>query len=246
MSDAADRLDAVLERWTAGDSFEGLLTDLARDDETRSLLTAARQFEALASAPSRAWRTAARSRLLHRMADYSREPLRAPRPVRLRWATAALAAALSLAAVGTAAAQSAVPGHRLYDWKLASERVWRWASSDRLAADVGLLERRTEEWILVRGDSEAEARAAAEFAIQARRLAGYAGEDAVRAAAAVEAALRRLYVEGVMVELEALGLPAEPEAETVDSPAWPDIDLPGLLATPVLPDLPSLLPSPTP
>jgi len=65
-------------------------------------------------------------------------------------------AALFLVA-GTALAQEALPGSAGYDWKIASERVWRVFQPDPLAADVILANRRADELTRVADDPHAQA-----------------------------------------------------------------------------------------
>ena len=48
-------------------------------------------------------------------------------------------------ATTTAFAQTAMPGHALYGWKLGSEIVWRTVSADQVSVDLSLAERRTDE-----------------------------------------------------------------------------------------------------
>ena len=50
---------------------------------------------------------------------------------------------------GTAFAQQAVPGDGLYNWKLTSEHVWRYASNDQLGYDLALSDRRMHELLEV-------------------------------------------------------------------------------------------------
>lgn len=62
-------------------------------------------------------------------------------------------------ATGTSFAQSALPGDRLYDWKLTSENVWRMTSNDQLGVDITLSNRRVSELVVVSGDQLRQARA---------------------------------------------------------------------------------------
>ena len=66
---------------------------------------------------------------------------------------------LALVASGTAFAQRALPGDRLYDWKLSSESVWRLVSRDQLGTDLRLSDRRVNELVAVSGDEIRKARA---------------------------------------------------------------------------------------
>ena len=55
-------------------------------------------------------------------------------------------------ASGTAFAQQALPGDALYNWKLTSEHIWRYTSSDQLGYDIALSNRRMHELLVVSGD----------------------------------------------------------------------------------------------
>lgn len=60
---------------------------------------------------------------------------------------------------GTAFAQGALPGDAFYNWKLTSEDVWRFTSSDPLGVDITLSNRRMNELVVVSGDQARRARA---------------------------------------------------------------------------------------
>ncbi len=55
-------------------------------------------------------------------------------------------------ASGTAFAQQALPGDALYNWKLTSEHLWRFTSSDQVGYDIALSNRRMNELLVVSGD----------------------------------------------------------------------------------------------
>lgn len=62
-------------------------------------------------------------------------------------------------ASGTAFAQNALPGDAFYSWKLTSEDVWRFTSSDPLGVDITLSNRRVNELVTVSSDQVGRARA---------------------------------------------------------------------------------------
>ena len=62
-------------------------------------------------------------------------------------------------ASGTAFAQQALPGDTLYNWKLTSEHIWRYTSSDQLGYDIVLSNRRVNELLVVSGDEARRASA---------------------------------------------------------------------------------------
>jgi hypothetical protein len=82
-----------------------------------------------------------------------------PRPSRswnptLFWRTAVVFAVLAIAVLvtGTASAQSALPGDTFYGWKRLSEEVWRAFSTDRVATEIAISNRRISELIAVADD----------------------------------------------------------------------------------------------
>jgi hypothetical protein len=67
--------------------------------------------------------------------------------------------ALALLVVGTAYAQSALPGSALYGWKLVSENAWRLVSPDPVGTDLAVAARRADELIAVGSDPALRAQA---------------------------------------------------------------------------------------
>ncbi len=59
---------------------------------------------------------------------------------------------------GTAFAQGALPGDAFYSWKLTSEDVWRFTSSDPVGVDITLSNRRMNELVSVSRDQARRAR----------------------------------------------------------------------------------------
>jgi hypothetical protein len=72
----------------------------------------------------------------------------------LIWRTSAVFAMLAIAVlgVGTAHAQSALPGDTFYGWKRTSEKVWLAFSTDRVDTEITISNRRISELIAVSGD----------------------------------------------------------------------------------------------
>lgn len=58
----------------------------------------------------------------------------------------------ALVMTNTLFAQGALPGETLYDWKLASETLWRTVTVDPLGTDLKLAERRIDEYVAVSKD----------------------------------------------------------------------------------------------
>jgi hypothetical protein len=73
-------------------------------------------------------------------------------PVFWRFAVGFVTMVALFLASGTAFAQQALPGDRLYNWKLTSEHIWRFTSSDQLGYDIALSNRRMNELMEVSGD----------------------------------------------------------------------------------------------
>jgi hypothetical protein len=67
----------------------------------------------------------------------------------MRFAATLAAIMLALLVTGTAYAQSALPGEAFYDWKLASENMWRAVSPDPVGTDLAIADRRVDELIAV-------------------------------------------------------------------------------------------------
>lgn len=58
----------------------------------------------------------------------------------------------ALVMTNTAFAQGALPGESLYNWKLASENLWRTVTVDPLGTDLKISERRIDEYVAVSKD----------------------------------------------------------------------------------------------
>lgn len=80
-------------------------------------------------------------------------------PILWRFAIGVATMLLVFLATGTSFAQQALPGDRLYDWKLTSENIWRMTSSDQLGVDITLSNRRVHELVVVSGDEMRRERA---------------------------------------------------------------------------------------
>lgn len=115
------------------------------------LLAAARLEHGRSVHPSSAFKARARARLTGHMRAHPRTDVRFGFPfVRLAAGIAVLA--LALLTTGTVYAQSALPGEVFYNWKLASEKIWRTVSPDPLGADIAIANRRIDEMNAVADD----------------------------------------------------------------------------------------------
>jgi len=61
---------------------------------------------------------------------------------------------VALLMTSTAFAQDALPGESLYNWKLASETLWRAVTVDPLGTDLKLSDRRVSEYMAVSSDEQ--------------------------------------------------------------------------------------------
>ncbi len=115
--------------------------------------------------PSREFRNQTRSELMSHIKTHGQKPVPA---YRFSFILASLV--LGFLSAGTALAQGALPGDRLYEWKLASERAWRWSATDQVSVDINLAERRSGEVLAVIGDAERSMRAHQEYQDAEMRL----------------------------------------------------------------------------
>ena len=61
---------------------------------------------------------------------------------------------LTLVMTNTVFAQEALPGEALYNWKLASESLWRAVAVDPLGTDLTISDRRINEFVAVSADEQ--------------------------------------------------------------------------------------------
>jgi hypothetical protein len=114
------------------------------------LVAATRLARARDVMPDPGYRMRARSQLNVYMQQHPQR--KRVSPVFWRAAISFATVMLLFLASGTAFAQQAVPGDTLYNWKLTSEHVWRFTSSDQLGYDIALSQRRMNELLVVSGD----------------------------------------------------------------------------------------------
>jgi hypothetical protein len=154
--------------------------------------------------PDPAYKARARTQLNVYMQQHPQR--RRVSPIFWRLAIGMASVMLLFMASGTAFAQGAHPGDALYTWKLTSEHVWRWTSSDQLGVDLTLSQRRMNElvWASVSGDELRQARALESYQ---KLLIQFNAEEDAQARARILPVLRdqyqRLLEAGVLVpELE--------------------------------------------
>jgi hypothetical protein len=119
--------------------------------QLKSLLHAAtRLSRAREVMPDPSYRLRARSQLNVYMQQHPQR--KRVSPVFWRTSIAFATVFLLFLASGTAFAQQALPGDTLYNWKLTSEHIWRFTSSDQLEYDIALSNRRVNELMVVSQD----------------------------------------------------------------------------------------------
>ncbi len=115
--------------------------------------------------PTQKFRNQARSELMSHIRTHGQKPVPA-----YRFALILASLVIGFLTTGTALAQGALPGDRLYEWKLASERAWRWAATDHVSVDINLAERRSREVLAVIEYPERSMRAHQEYQDAEMRL----------------------------------------------------------------------------
>ena len=101
--------------------------------------------------PSPAFKARTRAKLTLHMQAHPRRSAQAGFAF-WRFATNLVMVVLAFLAAGTVYAQSALPGDLFYDWKLASENVWRVVSPDPISTDLAIAQRRMDEMHAVAND----------------------------------------------------------------------------------------------
>ena len=231
-------LDNCLDDLASGSAIDECL---ARHPEhaaqLRSFLQTAARFERVRNVrPSPAFKVRARAKLTLHMQAYPRRKSVFMPFLRLAMIMATLV--LVFLSVGTALAQSALPGGLLYDWKRTSEELWRAAASDSLAVDLSLADRRVNEMISVTGDASAYVSALDGYLDVLARLAVQTdAESQARIVPVLESQQVRLTQAGLIVPELDLQLNPEP----LPVPIVPEV-IPNLIPE-VLPELtPAVLP----
>ena len=114
------------------------------------LLAATKLTRVRAVIPDPSYKMRARSQLNVYMQQHPQR--KRVSPVYWRLAISFATMMMLFLASGTAFAQQALPGDTLYNWKLTSEHVWRFTSSDQLGYDIALSNRRMNELLVVSGN----------------------------------------------------------------------------------------------
>ena len=192
-----------------------------------------------AAQPSAAFKARVRAKLTQQMHAHPRRRSSRINFGFMRLATNLAIVFLALLSAGIAYAQSALPGDSFYKWKLASENAWRVVSSDPIATDLKIAERRMNELIAVRGDSVLHAEALdAYLEVTARLRSETNAEKEALILQTLDSQAETLNESGILV----------PGITEEDLPHPLDEILPTLVApaTTLLPEIQIPQPSPTP
>lgn len=191
------------------------------------LLTSAYLQHGSEARPSAAFKARVRSKLVQQM--YAR-PRKAARPsfMFVRMAVSLAALVLALLVAGTAYAQGVLPGNAFYAWKLASENVWRAASSDVVGVDLMIAERRMDELMAVRNDPALYAQALkAYLEVSARLKSETDTQNKGRILTVLDAQVEELNQSGIPLPSIDQNVPLPPNEPTLTPEST-------LTATPVL------------
>ena len=192
-----------------------------------------------AAQPSAVFKARVRARLTQQMQAHPR-----PRSSPFNFAFMRLATNLAIILMtfllaGTAYAQRALPGEPFYEWKLASENAWRAVSSDPVATDLVIAERRMNELITVSNDAALHAQTLEAYLEVAARLRSESNaENETLILQTLDSQAEELNESGIVV----------PGVIEEDLPLPLDEILPTLVApvATLLPEIEILQPSPTP
>ena len=119
--------------------------------------------------PSAAFKARVRAKLTQQMQAHPRKSNRFNFAF-MRLATNFAIVLMIFLTAGTAYAQRALPGDSFYEWKLLSENAWRAVSSDPVATDLVIAERRMNELIAVSSDPALHTQALEAYLEVATRL----------------------------------------------------------------------------
>lgn len=158
------RLDQWIVKLEEGDrSLDELLVDIPEvSEEERALLKAAarvKKIRNLEATPS--YKESTRRELVGFMREHPRKQEQAEQrsplfPRLVRFAAVAASLMLAVLVTGTALAQSARPGDRLYPWKRTAERAYRTLHPDPTAAEMQIARRRVMEVLAADNPREQE------------------------------------------------------------------------------------------
>jgi len=219
MIEIEDALEDCLARLDKGASLNDCLALYPQfAKELRGMLSAAQHVQTgQAQRPTPAFKTRSRAQVLAYARAHPRRRaswLAGLFSTNLRVALSVAGLALAFVTLGTGAAQAALPGDVLYNWKLASEQTWRAVAPDHLSVDLALSERRATELEQVAGQPEREDLARAQYQHSLNVLLTYKGAEA-RQTIALELVVQQqrlkqgnVYVTGLDLMLLAIQTPS--------------------------------------
>jgi hypothetical protein len=161
MTDFDEILDRCLDEIASGASNldECLLRHPEHAAQLKPLLeSAAHLHQGREVRPSAAFKARTRAQLTLHMQAHPRAKVRSGF-VFWRLTTSLAVIILALLSTGTVYAQGALPGDPFYEWKRASEHVWRAVSPDPVGTDIALANRRIDEMNAVSEDPVRKAEA---------------------------------------------------------------------------------------
>lgn len=192
------------------------------------LLTTAYLERARAANISDPFRARVRTKLIRHMHVHPRKTARRSF-LFTRFATGFAVILLALLAVGTAYAQSALPGEIFYAWKLKSESAWRAVSPDPIGTDLAIAERRMEELIAVQGDQQLYAQTLSAYLEVADRLKSEASpQTEARISAILNAQTEELNRSGIVLPQ------LEEEIPPLEPPTYVPLTTPAAIPLPIL------------
>lgn len=159
------------------------------------LQAATRLSRARAVVPDPSYKLRARSQLNAYMQQHPQR--KRVSPIFWRVSIAFATVMMLFLASGTAFAQQALPGDTLYNWKLTSEHVWRFTSSDQLGYDIALSQRRMNELLVVSGDERRQAWAIQNYETLLIKFQNASEQDRVRIQPVLQAQHKALLDAGV-------------------------------------------------
>jgi hypothetical protein len=186
--------------------------------------------------PSAAFKTRVRAKVTQEIRAHPRRSMRFDFMF-MRMAMSFVVIALALLVTGTAYAQSALPGQTFYDWKLASENIWRAVSPDPVGTDLAIAGRRANELIAIGNNPEQRTQILEAYREVMTRLE-------LEMDAGNEARIRSA-LEAQMEELNNIGITLPPPEQTPLPTPTPENPTETPQPTSIIPEVNPTLPLPT-
>jgi hypothetical protein len=200
------------------------------------LLTAEYLVHGRAARPSAAFKSRVRSKVIQGTHAHPQKRTQF-NFIFMRFAVNLAAILLALVVVGTAYAQSTLPGEVFYSWKLASENTWRAISPDPVGTDLAIADRRMNELIVVSNNRVQRSQTlSAYLEVVARLQSELDMTNEARILPALDSQMKELNSSGIL-----LPQPAQSEEDVLPSFDEPT---PTPIATPTfIPEIPEVNPT---